>query len=45
MKARYSSWEEVAHADIEELKDVLRIAGMSGTKPPRDTADTRGREG
>ena len=35
MKARYSSWEEVAHADIEELKDVLRIAGMSGTKPPR----------
>ena len=35
MKARYSSWEEVAHADIEELKDVLRIAGMSGTKPSR----------
>ena len=35
MKGRYSSWEEVAHADIEELKDVLRIAGMSGTKPPR----------
>lgn len=35
MKAHYSSWEEVAHADIEELKDVLRIAGMSGTKPPR----------
>lgn len=35
MKARYSSWEEVAHADIEELKAVLRIAGMSGTKPPR----------
>lgn len=35
MKARYASWEEVAHADIEELKDVLRIAGMSGTKPPR----------
>lgn len=35
MKARYSSWEEVAHADIDELKDVLRIAGMSGTKPPR----------
>ena len=35
MKGRYSSREEVAHADIEELKDVLRIAGMSGTKPPR----------
>ncbi len=35
MQSRYSSWEEVASADIEELKDVLRIAGMSGTKPPR----------
>ncbi len=35
MKARYSSWREVAEADVEELKDVLRIAGMSGTKPPR----------
>ena len=35
MQARYSSWEEVAAADIDELKDVLRIAGMSGTKPPR----------
>ena len=35
MKAKYASWEEVAHADIEELKDVLRLAGMSSTKPPR----------
>lgn len=35
MKAAYSSWEEVAHADLDELKEVLRIAGMSSTKPPR----------
>ena len=35
MKSRYGSWDDVAAADIDELKDVLRIAGMSGTKPPR----------
>lgn len=35
MKSTYASWEEVAHADINELKEVLRIAGMSSTKPPR----------
>ncbi len=35
MKATYSSWDEVAQADLEELKEVLRIAGMSSTKPAR----------
>ena len=35
MKAAYASWEEVAHADLDELKEVLRIAGMSSTKPLR----------
>ncbi len=35
MKSRYKSWEDVAGADIEELKEVLRVAGMSGTKPQR----------
>lgn len=34
MKSRYSSWEEVAAADLDELKEVLRIAGMSQSKPP-----------
>ncbi|MDO5114786.1 MAG: endonuclease III [Synergistaceae bacterium] len=33
MKDSYSSWDEVAKADLEELKAVLRIAGMSSTKP------------
>lgn len=35
MKTVYASWSEVAAADIEELKAVLRLAGMSSTKPPR----------
>lgn len=35
LKARYKDWSEVAAADPEELKDVVRIAGMSQTKPKR----------
>lgn len=35
LRERYKSWEEAANADPEELKEVIRIAGMSNTKPAR----------
>ena len=35
MRERYSDWEKVAEAAPDELKEVIRIAGMSQTKPKR----------
>ncbi|MDO4988153.1 MAG: endonuclease III [Synergistes sp.] len=35
MRERYKSWADVADADLQELKEVVRIAGMSSTKPKR----------
>lgn len=48
LRERYKSWEETANADLEELKEVIRIAGMSNAKPLRIQqvlADVRGRFG
>lgn len=48
LRERYKSWEEAANADPEELKEVIRIAGMSNTKPARILqvlSDVRGRFG
>ncbi|MDY2984730.1 MAG: endonuclease III [Synergistes jonesii] len=35
LRERYPSWEDVASAELEELKEVIRIAGMSSAKPLR----------
>lgn len=35
MRSRYPSWEEVAASDINDLKEVIRIAGMVNAKPAR----------
>lgn len=48
LRKRYRSWEETAEADPEELKEVIRIAGMCNAKPQRIQqvlADVRGRFG
>ena len=35
MKAKYKSWDEVADADLDELRETIRIAGMVSAKPTR----------
>lgn len=35
MRSTYKSWEAVAHADLSELAEVIRTAGMTSAKPPR----------
>lgn len=35
MRSRYPSWEDVAASDIDDLKEVIRIAGMVNAKPAR----------
>jgi len=34
LRARYRSWDEVAHADPAELIDVIRPAGLANSKGP-----------
>lgn len=35
LKARYADWEAVRDADLAELEDVIRPAGLAGQKAPR----------
>lgn len=35
LEARYQTWEEVAHADLRELADTIRVAGLANLKAVR----------
>ncbi|MBA2240196.1 MAG: DNA lyase, partial [Solirubrobacterales bacterium] len=35
LRARFSSWEEVAAAPVEEVEDAIRPGGLAPTKAPR----------
>lgn len=35
LKKRFSSWEEVMHAEEQEIVDTIRIAGLANQKGPR----------
>ena len=32
LKERYPTWEEVLNADVEDIADAIKIAGLSGQK-------------
>jgi endonuclease-3 len=34
LRQRFSDWEEVRDADVEEIKDAIRISGLANTKAP-----------
>ena len=35
LRERFSSWEEVLAAPVDELEDAIRVAGLANTKAPR----------
>jgi endonuclease III len=34
LRERFSSWEDVRDADIEEIKDAIRVSGLANSKAP-----------
>jgi endonuclease-3 len=34
LRGRFSSWEAVRDADVDEIKDAIRVSGLANSKAP-----------